>query len=319
MVKIAIAGASSSFAHDVIDAILAKGDHEILALSRQVSQAVIGSWIPCSALHENKRDAATDGRVVCKAVNYDDRNALTETLRGCDVVLCFFTGADPASATQREKVLIDAAINAGVRRFAPSEWATQSNSGTLVYGFKDEFRRYLEDVNKEQKVIEYTLFQPGLFLDFFAHPRPGGRKAIVPGNGDYPLVLTTVRDTAAMIAEAIEYTGEWPTTGGIRGSRMMVSDLVKVAESLRGSFDIEKVDEGDILSGQLSAEWVPILKHPGIPVGQEVVMSRFTAQQFIQGTITGAWDVSDDWNKLMPNFTFTSAKDYLTEIWGSNA
>lgn len=44
-------------------------------------------------------------------------------LRGVDTVMSFITPqTDPGSEAQ--KTLIDASISAGVRRFAPSEWAT---------------------------------------------------------------------------------------------------------------------------------------------------------------------------------------------------
>ena len=54
--------------------------------------------------------------------NYEDLGRLTETLRGVDTVLSFIVAhADPGTVAQKK--LIDAAVRAGVRRFAPSEWA----------------------------------------------------------------------------------------------------------------------------------------------------------------------------------------------------
>jgi hypothetical protein len=54
-------------------------------------------------------------------VNYEDLDQLTEILRGVHTVLSFImVHMDPGSIAQ--KTLIDAAIAAGVKRFAPSEW-----------------------------------------------------------------------------------------------------------------------------------------------------------------------------------------------------
>ncbi len=55
--------------------------------------------------------------------SYRDVNELTEILRGVHTVLSFVvTQSNPGNVSQRN--LIDAAIQAGVKRLAPSEWAT---------------------------------------------------------------------------------------------------------------------------------------------------------------------------------------------------
>jgi hypothetical protein len=56
-------------------------------------------------------------------IDYTNREILTERLNGVHVVLSFITPqTDPGNMAQRN--LIDAAIQAGVKRFAPSEWAS---------------------------------------------------------------------------------------------------------------------------------------------------------------------------------------------------
>ena len=56
-------------------------------------------------------------------VDYADKEGLTKIFAGVDVVLSFITSqTDPHGDAQ--KSLIDASISAGVKRFAPSEWAT---------------------------------------------------------------------------------------------------------------------------------------------------------------------------------------------------
>lgn len=55
--------------------------------------------------------------------DYNDPAQLAQILRGVHTVLSFVTTQDdPTSAVQKN--LIDAAIQAGVKRFAPSEWAS---------------------------------------------------------------------------------------------------------------------------------------------------------------------------------------------------
>jgi hypothetical protein len=56
-------------------------------------------------------------------VNYEDSKGLVQALQGVHTVLCFIVAqSDPGSASQKN--LIDAAVRAGVKRYAPSEWVT---------------------------------------------------------------------------------------------------------------------------------------------------------------------------------------------------
>jgi hypothetical protein len=91
------------------------------------------------------------------------------------------------------------------------------------------------------QVLKYTLFQPGLFLNYFTYPHRSSEhlnlievqidfqnnRAIVLGDGEDQLSLTTV-------AAAIYYEGEWPEVGGVRGGQITASDLIQLGEEIRG-------------------------------------------------------------------------------------
>lgn len=53
--------------------------------------------------------------------DYQDKGKLVELLKGIDVVLSF-VGIQSETDILGQKNLIDACIEAGVKRFAPSEW-----------------------------------------------------------------------------------------------------------------------------------------------------------------------------------------------------
>ena len=60
-------------------------------------------------------------------VDYADKSQLTQVLTGVHTVICFGAAhLDPGSIAQ--KALIDAAIAAGVKRYAPNEWSGLVNS-----------------------------------------------------------------------------------------------------------------------------------------------------------------------------------------------
>lgn len=99
------------------------------------------------------------------------------------------------------------------------------------------------------QVLEYTLFQPGLFLDYLASPYKTAkyvtpldtfidfqnrRAIVVDGHDDAIMTLTTVQDIAGVVARAVEYDGEWPKIGGIRGNRVTVSQILEIGEKVRG-------------------------------------------------------------------------------------
>ena len=64
--------------------------------------------------------------------NYHDPAQLAKILQGVDTVLSFIVAhSDPGSVAQKN--LIDAAVQAGVRRFAPSEWTGWATTSSLLF------------------------------------------------------------------------------------------------------------------------------------------------------------------------------------------
>lgn len=137
-----------------------------------------------------------------------------------------------------------------------------------IYGFKDEVRRYLAEVNEHEKVcfpmlgifgldvdrniqrLEYCLFQPGFFTNYFGYPYSTAkhfsmsatyvdfetRRALLVDDGDYKISLTTVQDMAGVVAEALDYSGQWPTVGGFSGSEITLAELIQLGEEIRGIY-----------------------------------------------------------------------------------
>ncbi|KAE8394149.1 hypothetical protein BDV23DRAFT_147960 [Aspergillus alliaceus] len=314
MVKIAIAGGSGNVAREIIDALLAVKKHDILVLSRKE--------VPAGEAPQS---------ITWVKADYEDPKQLVQALQGVHTVLSFVsTVDDPASTAQ--KSLIDAAVEAGVKRFAPSEWATSSMEHLGWYAYKAEIRRYLQDLNKDKKVLEYTLFQPGLFVNYFTHPHQSSRHVhsmemtidfanrraiLLDGGDDDYLTLTTVQDVANVVARAVDFEGEWPVVGGIRGTDVTIRQLVALGEKVRGGapFKIERVKAQDLENGAWKTSWVPKLDHPSIPPEQVDVFSRVIVVGFLRAIAAKAYNISDEWNRLLPDYKFTQAEEFLTEAW----
>lgn len=115
---------------------------------------------------------------------------------------------------------------------------------------------YMYQLTLDQK-LEYTLFQPGLFLNYLAYPHKTSkhvdplqtvfdfenqRAMVVDGHEDAILTLTTVADVAAVVALAVEYEGAWPKTGGISSNRVTFSQLLDIGRRIRGESSTRKID-----------------------------------------------------------------------------
>ncbi|KAF5647817.1 2'-hydroxyisoflavone reductase [Fusarium tjaetaba] len=295
MVKIAIAGASSELAREILDRLVATGKHDITALVR--------------------KDPSTfpelPGVTWIKA-DYENKSKLVDLFRGVETVLSFLAvHLDPGSETQKR--LIDAAVEAGVKRFAPSEWATGAKLADSL------------------DIIEYTLFQPGGFMDYLCHPYKTAkyitttvvnvdfvkkRAIVVEGTLDDEITYTSVNDIANIVTQAIDFEGEWSVIGGISGDRISIRQLLKIGEELRGEpFAIEWLKMEDLAAGELKTDNYPRLPLPSVPQDQVEAFSKMV----VIGTLTafhrGAWTVSDEWNRVFRDYKFTKVNELLNSVW----
>lgn len=55
--------------------------------------------------------------------------------------------------------------------------------------------------------------------------------------------------------------------------------------------------------------------HPSVTADQVEKMLKIVLIGTLLSSAKGAWDVSDDFNKLLPGFKFTQIEDFLTKAW----
>ncbi|KAH7084005.1 hypothetical protein FB567DRAFT_446364 [Paraphoma chrysanthemicola] len=315
MVKIAIAGGSGNVAQEIIDGLVATKKHEILLFTRKDPPPSD----PSSAVTWAKTD-------------YLDVKQLTSLLAGTHTVFSFVAPyLDQEEAFNAQKNLIDASIQAGVKRFAPSEWASANFAHLSWYTYKAKTREYLSAINKDAKVLEYCLFQPGLFTNYLTWPHSsakhvksldtpwdyGNRRILQREGGEEDIItLTTVDDLVNVVVRAVEFDGEWPTNGGIRGTQLTMAELVALGEKIRGGkFTVEDFKSEDLESGSFKPSWLPKLEHPSIAPEHVDAASKMIVQGFLLAFPEKAFDIGDQWNKILPNYKFTGAEEFLTEAW----
>ncbi|KAK4208433.1 hypothetical protein QBC37DRAFT_432023 [Rhypophila decipiens] len=312
MVEIAVAGGSGELAREIIDVLLATKKHEITILSRR------------DAAPEEVIDGTT-----WQKVDFHDKDSLVPVLNGVHTVLSFILCRSDVDH-RAQKTLIAACIESGVKRFAPNEWSTSDVTASDGYAPKLGMREYLASINAEKKVLEYTLFQPGLFMNYLGAPLKTTnhvstskiqfdlefRRAILVGDVDPPeqqrLTLTSIKDIANVVSLAIDYEGEWPVVGGMAGETLSVWEVLRIAEKVRGPFTVDKVNLEDLKAGKINASWTPCFDHPSV---KAVEIAEAIPLNLILSNAWGAWVVSDEWNKLLPGYKFTGVEEFIREVW----
>ncbi|KAH7240520.1 hypothetical protein B0J15DRAFT_516041 [Fusarium solani] len=321
MVKIAIAGASGQLAREILDGLVDAGRHEIVGLVRK-----------------NPSSFPALSGVQWVQTNYEDTSELVRLLSGVHTVLCFFI-AHKDSGGAAQKRLIDAAVDAGVKRYAASEWSIGTKLGEIRnivpwYASKLDVRTYLQELNRGEKVLEYTLFHPGLFMNYLGYPHSTTKHlTLFPVSFDFKdmyaiadqkhleskVTYTAVEDIVAVVVRAVEYKGEWPTVGGMIGSEVTVARLLELGEQIRGkSWNIEWVEENDLQAGVLKTNWLPTLPDTTMadfPKDQQEAFNRAIVIGTLIATARGAWAATNEWNQLLPDYEFTGLETFLRKVW----
>lgn len=100
-----------------------------------------------------------------------------------------------------------------------------------------------------KQVIDYTLFQPGLFMEYLEYPSQTSKhlatmpchvmiyeKRIIAleGHMDDLMTFTSGKDIARTVAAAVDYQGTWPIRGGICGDTISLKEIQNLGESILG-------------------------------------------------------------------------------------
>jgi hypothetical protein len=183
-------------------------------------------------------------------VDYENREQLEFCLAGIDLVISMFTG-------NTELLLINAAVEANVRRFVPGDFSGpichRVDQDPFDYGQRNSLLHLVSTGMK------YTIFTCGILYERFLHgglafADLGGSlvlnqeadfvmdirtmRARLPhqANGEpVMLCMTFMRDLARFILAALALPLPlWPTEFFVRGERMSVSKIISIAEEMRG-------------------------------------------------------------------------------------
>ncbi|KAL7931374.1 hypothetical protein V8C35DRAFT_115937 [Trichoderma chlorosporum] len=145
--NIAVAGGSGNFGAYVLKALL-QANFNVTVLTR------------------SQKPGAYDAKVIVAEVDFTSMGSLNSALQGQDAVV---STVGPA-ALEGQKVLIDAAVAAGVKRFIPSDFGVCTTSPKVLnlpfYSTLASIRQYLAD-KVATSTLTYTIVATGAFSEYF--------------------------------------------------------------------------------------------------------------------------------------------------------
>lgn len=252
--------------------------------------------------------------------DYSDGPGLDFNLAGVNVVISTVSGVS-------QLALIDAAFRVGVHRFAPAEFEGRPSLRPAQDALDRGRRGALERLNQYQpRGMQYCVFVCGIFYERFA---PGGmiassigRGSGISGEGDYVLntrhmkahiphaadgpsatvCITSAQDVGRFVAAAVGMP-QWPSELRMCGERMNLSELVRVAEVMRGrpferaDHNLESLDSSLRLA-QVSQDMQ----------GQLRIIALIASTE-------GRYDFTEANLNSMVDFTPTRFRDWLRTAW----
>jgi acetolactate synthase small subunit len=231
--NIVVAGGTGSVGQNIVDAILATGKYSVIVFSRRESLSLIAKG------------------VTVVSVDYNDHQRLVQALQDVHTVISCIADLNE-SCRDAQLALLKAALAAGVKRFAPSEWAGLSEKNTAIEIYTTIKKPVVDAVKNSG--IEYTLFCNGLFMDYFASPQKSNPylepmpfgvdinqcTAWFAGTGDEPINVTLLEDMAKFVAASLDME-KWQSQSGVIGSRTSWNEIVRLGEQVRGQkFDVKR-------------------------------------------------------------------------------
>ncbi|KIW24722.1 uncharacterized protein PV07_10417 [Cladophialophora immunda] len=196
-VKVAVAGATGNLGLPVVQALL-DANYSVTALTRKGSNSA--SKLPQSS------------NITVKEVDYSSVPDLTAALEGIKVVVSTLA----TTSVGEQNPLIDASIAAGVERFLPSEFGSDTcnpkTSALPVFKYKVATQDYLKAKVKEHPSFSYTLVITGPFFDWgLQHGfilNPAKHAGTLFNGGDATFSTTTLKSIGQAVVGVIEHLAE---------------------------------------------------------------------------------------------------------------
>lgn len=326
MTRVAIAG-TGGLAYLIAHYIHSQTSYPLIILAKEVSLEPVCAQLATTHQGLQPNEALSQKGLDIHVVNYNDPSDLYFALLGITVVISTIPGTTQIS-------LINAAISAGVSRFAPAEFeglpSLRPNNDELDCG-KAAVIDYLF---QNQERIEYTCFVCGILYEHFAPDglyisSRIGHSSPISDEGDYLMNLSTMyaelphsnaagtpvrlrltagQDVGKFVARAIALP-QWPPVLSMSSERLTTRQLLSIVENVRGKQFYPNLQWRDDQS--LHSELALAL------AGRDT--SRYTRLLYLLATQEGRFDFDiADLNGIFSDIQPLAFSVWLDKVWNDN-
>lgn len=71
----------------------------------------------------------------------------------------------------------------------------------------------------------------------------------------------------------------------------------------------------DLEAGNLKTSWTLEARHASVDENQAANMMKVVLIGTLLSGVKGAWDVSDNFNTILPTYEFTKMENFLAQVW----
>lgn len=180
-------------------------------------------------------------------VHFDDQKALEDACRNVSCVVSALAGLEETIVDAQTK-LLDAAVNAGVPRFIPSDFCIDYTDLPEGANRNFDLRKKFTAVAQQRKIKLTSVFN-GAFSYVLQYGLPlfntkEKKISYYEGKQDWKIDFTSIENTSAFTAKAAT-DDEAPRYLHIAGFRVSADDLVQISEKISGK-PFELKNEGNL-------------------------------------------------------------------------
>lgn len=296
---ILVAGATGNLGLRIVKALLAN-DAEVRVLVRNTSDV--------AKLNTLEKMGAKLFKV--------DMNNVDEVSKACEGVFGVVSALAGLRDTiiDTQKILLDAAVKAGVPRFIPSDFSLDFRD--LVDGenrnldLRREFHQYLDQAN-----IKATTIFNGPFTDLLTDQMPmllfKYHKVLYWGNANQKIDFTTMDDTAAFTAK-VAMDESSPRYLRIAGDQLNVKEIAEIMAQLTGK------KHGLIKAGGVGFLNLMIKIGKTFAPAENDLYPAWQGMQYMRDMVEGRVDIAHHDNNRYSEIKWTSIKEFLSAHLNSN-
>lgn len=187
---IAIIGATGQVGTPLTNTLLDLG-HDVIAITRSLKDG--GS--------DKLQVFADKGARIVEVSNMHDKALLVAAIQGADTLVCAVPG-DQTIISELEPIWLEAALEAGVKRFVPTEFGCHTRGLEYGDGILFDFKK---DLHKKilESGIGWTLIYTGGIFDYFLPNLRFFRTITTFGNMNQPIYTHDIHDIGYIAALAV--------------------------------------------------------------------------------------------------------------------